>query len=244
MNNKINPIKRVKKIGKREAIKDYTREEKLNHYANLNNEITMNDNNSKTGKCVLTCSFPAKITCRKDSPCAKTCYCLKGMQTFPTVLGAYKKNYRIWQEDAKDFFDQVTYKIKHNPHSYVRWFDSGDIPTYDFFLGMVETANKNPNVFFLSFTKQYEFVNSYLQIHSKLPKNLTILFSAWNKYWKVPNPHNLPMAFVKFQDQDLNPSIPTESFRCPTIDDRNETCSNCKQCWFLKENESVYFHQH
>ena len=37
--------------------------------------------------------------------------------------------------------------------------------------------------------------------NGKLPNNLNIVFSAWDKLWEVPNPHELPVAYVEFKNK-------------------------------------------
>ena len=82
------------KINKNELSK----KEKLDYYCNLNNIVTIATKNSKLGSQICGLSLPAGITCRPDAPCTKTCYCNKGFQICPTVLGTYMKNFRIYQE--------------------------------------------------------------------------------------------------------------------------------------------------
>ena len=67
---------------------------------------------------------------------------------------------------------------------------------------------------------------------------LNVVFSAWDKFWKIPNPHNLPMSYVRFREQELNPQIPENGFEC------TGHCSTCYRCWYLKPEECVVFNQH
>ena len=122
----------------------------------------------------------------------------------------------------------------------VRWFDSGDIPEYDFFVRMVELCKKTPDVKHMAFTKKYEIVNEYIDKNGKLPDNLNVIFSAWHKLWNVPNPHGLAIAYVDFNDKSLNPDIPENAFVCPG---RESTCSACGACW-SKKLKAVVFKQH
>ena len=75
-------------------------------------------------------------------------------------------------------------------------------------------------------------------ISKKIPSNFNIVFSSWDRSWKVPNPYNLPVSYVRFKDQTLNPTIPEDAFEC------TGHCSTCYKCWHLKNSESVVFHQH
>ena len=222
-----------------------TREEYIQHLSERTNEISLSHSNSKTGGCCNDLAFPT-CTCRDDAPCKASgeCYCLKGTQQMCSVLGAYTRNLRLYNTNPKDFWDQVAYKISHNPLPLFRFFDCGDIPDYNFLLGMVAIAKKFPDIRFMSFTKQYEIVNTYFATdHDPLPDNLTIRFSAWHKNWAVPNPYNMPLAYCDFADKTLNPEFPEKCASCPNQSDKTITCSVCQKCW-NKHVQNVKFKQH
>ena len=214
--------------------KDY-----IDFLANQSNEINMGNNNSKTGKACLTLAFPT-CTCRSDAPCRKTCYASKGFQQMTNVQAAYYRNLRLYYDDPDNFFEQVYCKVKFSGLPKVRIFDSGDFPDMAFLVRLVELCNKTPNTKYMAFTKQYELVNDYISKNGKLPDNLNIIFSAWDKLWEVPNPHGLGVAYVDFDDKRLNPEIPKNAFMCPG---RESTCSACGACW-SKKLKAVVFHQH
>ena len=216
-----------------------SKREYIDFLANKTNEISMSNNNSKTGKACLNLAFPL-CTCREDAPCRKECYAGKGCQQMAVVQGAYYRNLRLYYEDPENFFEQIYYKIKFSGLPKVRWFDSGDIADTEFFERMVDVCNKTPNVMHMAFTKKYELVNEYIDKNGKLPDNLNVLFSAWDKLWEVPNPHGFGIAYIDFNDKRLNPEFPKNAFRCPG---RDSTCSACGVC-FSKKVKAVVFKQH
>ena len=222
-------------------VKEFTmdRKEYIDFLASQSNEISMSNKNSKTGIACLNIAFPV-CTCREDAPCKEGCYACKGCQTFAIVQAAYYRNFRIYNDNPDNFFEQVYYKIKFAGLPKVRWFDSGDIPEYDFFVRMVELCKKTPDVKHMAFTKKYEIVNEYIDKNGKLPDNLNVIFSAWHKLWEVPNHHGLAIAYVDFKDKTLNPDIPKNAFVCPG---RESTCSVCGACW-SKKLKAVVFKQH
>lgn len=215
------------------------RKEYIDFLASQGNEISMSNKNSKTGIACLNIAFPV-CTCREDAPCKEGCYACKGCQQFAKVQAAYYRNFRIYNDNPDNFFEQVYYKIKFAKLPKVRWFDSGDIPEYDFFVRMVELCKKTPDVKHMAFTKKYEIVNEYIDKNGKLPDNLNVVFSAWHKLWNVPNPHGLAVAYVDFNNKSLNPDIPENAFVCPG---RESTCSACGACW-NKNLKAVVFKQH
>lgn len=103
---------------------------------------------------------------------------------------------------------------------------------------MVKIAKEFPDIKFLAYTKKFELVNSYLKKGYRLPKNLKILFSNWDKNFVVENPYGRPMTYVKFKDSTLNPELPKNGKLCPG------SCENCKLCWNLRKGQSVIFNQH
>ena len=215
------------------------RKEYIDFLASQSNEISMSNKNSKTGVACLNIAFPV-CACREDAPCKDSCYANKGCQTFARVQAAYYRNFRIYNDNPDNFFEQVYCKVRFAGLPKVRWFDSGDIADYDFFVKMVELCKKTPDVKHMAFTKKYEIVNEYIDKNGKLPDNLNVVFSAWHKLWEVPNPHGLAIAYVDFNDKTLNPDIPKNAFVCPG---RESTCSACGACW-NKKLKAVVFKQH
>lgn len=227
----------MKKKSKKEFKMD--RQEYIDLLANKTNEISMSNNNSKTGKACLNLAFPL-VTCRPDAPCRYECYAGKGCQQIAVVQGAYYRNMRLYYDDPDNFFEQIYCKIKFSGLPKVRWFDSGDIADAEFFDRMVELCKRTPGVKHMAFTKKYEIVNEYIDKNGKLPDNLNVMFSAWHKMWYIPNPHNLGIAYIDFNDKSLNPEFPKNAFICPG---RESTCSACGAC-FNKKLKAVIFHQH
>ena len=221
--------------------KEFTmdRKEYIDFLANKSNEINMANKNSKTGAACLNLAFPV-CTCRTDAPCKNTCYACKGVQQIAVVQGAYYRNLRLYYDDPYNFFNQIYYKIKFSGLPKVRWFDSGDIADAEFFNRMVELCKRTPTVKHMACTKKYEIVNEYIDQNGKLPDNLNIMFSAWDKLWEVPNPHGLGVAYVDFNDKRLNPEFPKNAFVCPG---KESTCSACGAC-FNKRLKAVVFHEH
>lgn len=222
-----------------EELKTLSHDDKVTYFATYKNDISVNNGNGKTGPGCLTLSVPTEA-CRKDAPCKKGCYCLKGRQQFAQVLGGYHRNLRLWNESHKGFKMQLYKTLDKAPQKKFRWFDAGDIPDVDFLDLIFATARRYQDVSFLVYTKKYDMVNEYLD-HHRLPKNLCIRFSMWDKTWNVPNPHNLPMSYVNFKDTTRNPVIPQKAFKCPGTG--KTTCDKCGVC-FNKNVKGVVFNQH
>lgn len=195
--------------------------------------------NSKLGGKIPSINLPAGLTCLKDAPCKKGCYAMKGNWLYANVKKSLQKNFETFVQDPEEYFNEIINYLNQDDviYKFFRWHASGDIVNKVYLDGMIKVAKKCKNTKFLCFTKKFVLVNGYLRTH-KLPKNLKIVFSAWDKDFKVMNPHNLPVTYVNFNNKDKNPDIP--EFAIPCIGE----CSKCKSCWSLKEGQSVVFNQH
>lgn len=180
------------------------------------------------------------MTCRKNAPCSKECYARNGNYRFPSVLESHTKNLNAYLESPKNYFNTISKYLKRRSHiEYFRYHSSGDIVDEKYLKGMVSVAKEFPNIKFLAFTKKFELVNGYLKKGYRIPKNLKILFSNWDKNFIVDNPYNLPMTYVDFKDKSKNPTLPTKNAKvCPG------SCETCKMCWNLKKKHAVIFNQH
>lgn len=194
---------------------------------------------SKLGYQIPNISLAPQLSCRADAPCAKGCYGKKGHFLYKNVQASHINNYNVYKEDKDLYFNEIINYLTNGLISYkfFRWHTVGDIVDYDYLLGMIKVAKKCKNVKFLAFTKKYELVNEYLK-DNQLPKNLRIIYSAWHKGWQVPNPYNMPVAYVFFKKENLNPEIPELAIPC------QGHCEKCQACWNLKSGQSVFFHQH
>lgn len=193
---------------------------------------------SKLGKDIPCVSLPAGVTCRKDAPCKTKCYANKGRFRMKQVKQVVEKNLELWEKAPEIYeFDisMAAFRAK-----FFRWHSSGDIPSYEYLLMMVRVALRNPSTLFLAFTKQVEFVNTYLHINRELPSNLKIVFSQWGDKFIPHNPYNLPVAYVKFKNGES--CVPEDAIQCSGF---CGTCINSlDNCWRLRKGDSVVFDEH
>ena len=190
--------------------------------------------NKKLGM-IPNVNLPAIKTCRKDAPCSKTCYANKGTYQYDNIKKSYMDNLNDYLADNEKYFEDINNFLNNDSviYKYFRWHSSGDIVNMKYLINMVKLAKANPLTKFLAFTKKYEIVNLYLSVHESFPGNLVVVFSAWDKDFKINNPFNLPVAYVDFKHKEKNPNIPELSLQC------NGDCSKCKGCWNLKKGENV-----
>ena len=200
--------------------------------------VSISKGNSKMG-AIPSVSLPPIKTCSPEAVkhCGRKCYVRRYLGIRQKTVGAaYERNLYILQHDPEKFWREVNAAVAMATH--FRFGVSGDIPDMFYLARMVDVAEKNPRCEILCFTKQYEFVNSFVSSH-ELPANLHIIFSAW-KGLGMPNPFNLPEAHVFFKDGTT------------TAKDGARYCSgNCYECaidnancWSLKAGEQIIFKEH
>lgn len=200
-----------------------------NQYANVSNT------NTKLGASILSINLPAGITCRADAPCRKSgCYAMKGHWLYQNVKNSLQENLDAYVNNPSLYFDSIASQTALA--RFVRWHSSGDIVDAKYFEGMCKVARKNKATHYLCFTKKFEIINDFLASGKKIPKNLSVVFSAWSD-WIPDNPYNLPTAYVYGKNFN-NDMIPKDSIPCVG------RCESCQACWTLKKMMSVYFCKH
>ena len=200
---------------------------------NKESTISISKGNSKMG-FIPSVSLPPIVTCAANCTCAKKCYAAKLCRLRPNVRNAYQKNLDILKNDMDNYFIQV--KAAAMVSKYFRFHVSGDIPDMNYLDRMVKLAQDLPGTTFLAFTKQYNFINNFLQ-YAVIPDNLKIIFSAWPGM-TMENPHNMPVANVIFKGQE-----PADDWKIC-----GGKCSECAcrgvGCWELKKGENIAFYEH
>lgn len=203
-------------------------------------KITISQTNSKLGGAIPSINLPAGKTCRADAPCQKGCYAKRGNWLYKNVQQSLTNNLLAYLADPEDYFNQIIEKLNNEDvvYKFFRWHSSGDIVDEKYLQGVIRVAEASKFTKFLCFTKKFNLVNEYLRKGGKIPENLKIVFSAWDKNFEVPNPYNLPVTYVFFKDESRNADIP--EFAIPCVG----KCYECKACWSLEKGQSVVFNQH
>lgn len=200
----------------------------MKQYAKVSNT------NSKLGGQIYSINLPPIVTCRSDAPCFKGCYACKGNWLYPNVKNSLQHNLEAYKSNPDLFFESVA--IQTALVRFCRWHSSGDIVDMQYFEGMCKVARKNKDTHYLCFTKKYEIINEFLSKGKRIPKNLSIVFSAWSN-WIPENPYDLPMTYV-YGKEFNNELIPKDAIPC------GGKCETCQACWTLKKGQHVYFLKH
>ena len=200
----------------------------MKQYAKVSNT------NSKLGGQIYSINLPPVVTCRKDAPCFKGCYACKGNWLFPNVKNSLNQNLEAYKGNPDLFFESIVTQTALV--RFCRWHSSGDIVDMQYFEGMCKVARKNKDTHYLCFTKKHEIINEFLSKGKRIPKNLSIVFSAWSN-WIPENPYDLPMTYV-YGKEFNNELIPKDAIPC------GGKCETCQACWTLKKGQHVYFLKH
>jgi hypothetical protein len=144
---------------------------------------------------------------------------------------SWARNWRILQADIDDYFEQVSAHIIVREPPFFRWHVAGDIPSAEYFMGMVKLAKKFSETAFAVYTKTNWPQLFRIMRREALPKNLSILKSTWGDFDPMPN-----VRFEKAQFVPRGQEVPSGGFICPG------SCVDCRECW--APHGTVYFKQH
>lgn len=197
---------------------------------------------TKLGK-IPNFSMPPVITCNPTLPCVDDkCYGKKPMILYPNYRTSIMKNLLLYESIPRSETFKIFDDFMKSPNlNYFRWFANGDIPDPEFLNIMIKLAEKHSHIYFLLFTKRFDFINATPYI----PSNLKIFFSTWRGLELPENKHNLPWAV--YQDGTEKREILTKrSFTCPYIprSDKKVKCDACLFCWKNPKNKNVIFKAH
>lgn len=199
-----------------------------------NTTISISKGNIKMGE-IKSVSLPPVLTCAENCTCAKKCYAMRMYRRFPQTKESYNRNLEIFNSNPTSYWEQISDSLCTS--RFFRFHVSGDIPTYDYLLQMIETVRNNPHCDVLVFTKRYNFVNKALENNIELPTNLHILFSEWPGM-TMDNPYNMPIAHVIFKNAEPKANWNICTGNCL------ECAKHNKNCWALKNGEHVAFYEH
>lgn len=180
----------------------------------------------------------------KGSVCSK-CYARKGMYRFPSAQNLRQENYNRYIEFPETFEPELTTLIQaeylKTGVAYFRWFDSGDISSYDMLLSIIRIARALTHITFWLPTKEYKVLDKackYLDsIGETLPNNLTIRLSVYmidGDYIELPS-HMADVQQTRVISKEATPS--KDEFVCTL------NCVGCGYtCW--NQDKKVAYVEH
>lgn len=197
--------------------------------------VRISQGNSKLG-AIPSVSLPSVKTCRQCA-CREKCYAQKLERLRPAVRNAYQHNLEVLINEPETYWREVEASVMMS--RFFRFHVSGDIPTAEYLVNMVDVAVRNPHCEILCFTKRYELVNAFIEKNGSLPDNLHMIFSGWVGL-EMANPFSLPEAHVRYRNGSTT-----------ARDGALECGGNCTECaitdggcWNLRSGQQVIFNEH
>ena len=177
----------------------------------------------------MTGSKLAKI---KGTICNK-CYALNGHYLYPIVANAHKIRLdAIYTPEWVDYMAELlTQKYKRLAKSrlFHRWFDSGDIQSYEHLMKIFEVCELTPHIKYWLATREYKIIARIKE--EDIPKNLVLRVSGI----KIDGQ---PPKFWKWTSTVHKNKKPI-GHECPAYKQGGE-CGSCRACWNHKVKQVSY----
>lgn len=201
--------------------------------------VSISKQNSKMGPIcsvsvlpLVTCPGCARETCGKNG-----CYAVKIAVLRPAVAAAYARNtvYRLM--DPQGFYSEIVEYMLISGCRFFRFHVAGEISRQSDADAIGTVADICRHTEILTFTKQFEMVNDYIDRFGDLPENLHIVFSDWEGL-EIDNPYNLPVAIVIGKNDPVPEGVKVCGGNC------FECAAAGSGCWTLKRGEKIAFRKH
>lgn len=175
------------------------------------------------------CKLGSILRAIKGTTCSK-CYAKKNMYTFPSVVKAMDRRFKLLRSDSwvNDMALIIRWKEKSG---YFRWFDSGDLQGVWTLRNIALVCFKLPDIEFWLPTREFAIVKEYLSIYGHFPSNLIVRVSATMIDGSAPRLLRLNTS-----------TVVTHNNTCKAPSQNNE-CKDCRKCW-NKAVPNVSYHQH
>ena len=173
------------------------------------------------------------ILADEEGTICNKCYALGGHYLFPVVINAHKIRLKaITKPEWVDYMAELlTQKYKRLDKSRLshRWFDSGDLQSYEHLLKIFEVCELTPHIKYWLATREYKIIDQ-IKVED-VPKNLCLRVSAIKvdgsppKFWQ----------WTSGVHKDKKP-IGRE---CPAYKQDGE-CGSCRSCWSRSVKQVSY----
>jgi hypothetical protein len=152
------------------------------------------------------------------------CYALRGRYLFPVVQRAMEKRFSSLSDPR--WVEAVSTLIYRSGDRYFRWHDSGDLQGLEHLRKIVQVCLNLPRVKFWLPTREYQTVEAYRRMGSRIPANLCIRYSAHLVDGFPPVRYGLPVSGVHSRES----TIPAAAHICPAPQ-QSMKCGDCRACW-------------
>ena len=177
------------------------------------------------------CVTGSKLAEIKGTICNK-CYALGGHYLFPVVINAHKK--RLDAVKLPEWVDYMAelltlkYKKLDKSRLFHRWFDSGDLQSYEHLMKIFEVCELTPHINYWLATREYKIISKIK--YKDIPKNLVVRASGIKidgqppKFWKWTSTVHTKKSIGR---------------ECPAYKQDGE-CGSCRSCWSRSVKQVSY----
>ena len=178
------------------------------------------------------CKTGSKLA-KIDGTICNKCYADKGCYVFPMVRAMYEKRYQaIFLPEWVDYMaEMLTLKFKNLTKSrrYHRWFDSGDVQSYEHLMKIFEVCELTPHIKYWLATREYQIIDKIKE--EDVPKNLCLRVSATKVDGALPK-------FWKWTS-GVHKDKRHKGKECRAYT-TNNNCGDCRACWSRSVKQVSY----
>ena len=178
------------------------------------------------------CKTGSKLA-KIDGTICNKCYADKGCYVFPLVSAMYEKRYQaIFLPEWVDYMaEMLTLKYKNLTKSrrYHRWFDSGDVQSYEHLMKIFEVCELTPHIKYWLATREYQIIDKIKE--EDVPKNLCLRVSATKVDGALPK-------FWKWTS-GVHKEKRHKGKECRAYT-TNNNCGDCRACWSRSVKQVSY----
>ena len=172
------------------------------------------------------------ILAEKEGTICNKCYALGGHYLFPVVINAHKK--RLDAVKLPEWVDYMAelltlkYKKLDKSRLFHRWFDSGDLQSYEHLMKIFEVCELTPHINYWLATREYKIISKIK--YKDIPKNLVVRASGIKidgqppKFWKWTSTVHTKKSIGR---------------ECPAYKQDGE-CGSCRSCWSRSVKQVSY----
>jgi len=172
------------------------------------------------------------ILAEKDGTICNKCYALGGHYLYPVVINAHKK--RLDAVKLPEWVDYMAelltlkYKKLDKSRLFHRWFDSGDLQSYEHLMKIFQVCELTPHIKYWLATREYKIISKIK--YKDIPKNLVVRASGIKidgqppKFWKWTSTVHTKKPIGR---------------ECPAYKQDGE-CGSCRSCWSRSVKQVSY----
>lgn len=177
----------------------------------------------------FACNVGSRLASVKGSVC-ESCYARKIQKLRPSVNQGWKSNLekaRHWlQVNPTQWIKAATFQIEKlaakSGERFHRWFDSGDLDSFEQLVAIVQVAESTPTIKHWLPTREIRIVKRYMDEIGDFPKNLVVRVSS-------PMIGDSPLTFPNTSTVHRKGES-VHGMECRAYTQGNQ-CGDCRACW-------------